>query len=704
MKSNENRIQRLDEVTASKIAAGEVVEKPAMVVKELVENAVDAGATEIIVDIRKGGKKLVRVVDNGSGIHRDDVDLMFERHATSKIRKIDDLYKTLTLGFRGEALASICAVAQVEVITMRETEEYGIKIEAAGGSILNKHEIGARRGTSISVRDLFYNTPARLKFLKSDSAELKHISEIMGHLALSHPEIAFKYTSDDKLIFKTPGDGKVENTIFSVYDRTLIRHLFEISGEYDYMSLKGYASKFDYTKGTKQQQIVFVNGRYVKSDLVKEAINLAYKPYLMNNRFPVCFLFLTITPEKIDVNIHPAKTEIKFHDDGEVKQFIYTALKKAFNLQNQIPEVSFTHREAGHERMPENQSQQFVAEVSDSRVVPLDKAVPIKSSAPLEHPQIPDKIREIRGTSNSLVKETQDNSKETDASYTGHVKSESHKDNRPDPNDKADNTAKIDTAETFESDDKTSSTLGHLMTFERHEDYVKQPVQQKADSREKQVNFDRVNLEPLIAFSEEINLFDNPVETDSVYDNLQYVGVFSNTYLIFEKEGVLYFIDQHAAHEKILYETFVDAYESGEILSQVLLIPEIVEVDLLAASDFNLYEPYFQKMGFGVEPFGDKSFVIREIPSIFNLQTARALFLEVLEGIGDKMDDVILERLMSKACKSAIKANDHLADIETEALISQLKQLREPYTCPHGRPIIISFSKSEIERKFKRIL
>lgn len=676
---NTNRILRLDEITSSKIAAGEVVEKPAMVVKELVENAVDAGATEIIVDIKKGGKKLIRVVDNGSGIHRDDVDLMFERHATSKIRKIDDLYKTLSLGFRGEALASISAVANVEVITMQENDDYGIKIEASGGAIVDKSEMGAKRGTSIVVRDLFYNTPARLKFLKSDSVETKHISEIMGNLALSHPEIAFKYSTDDQMVFKTPGDEKLENTIFSIYDRTLIKHLFEIKDEFDFLKLKGYISTFDYTKGTRQQQIVFVNGRYVKSDVIKDAINLAYKPYLMHNRYPVCFLFLEIDPDKIDVNIHPAKTEIKFHDDGVLKQFIYTALKKAFNLQNQVPEVSlkpqvsrplnFADQSNVQEPVVETTPQvesisvdktnaQDKAPVQDQTTV--QEAVTAQNRRVTEVPPITLKDSTVQERDKNLYRETV---------ISEQLSSEKGQDSNP--------------SRAFISKEST------------HEHAYQAPPK---------IDFSKVSLEPLIEFADEISFFDKPIEADSIYDDLKYIGTFINAYLLYEKDNQLYLIDQHAAHEKILYERFVTAYKKGKMISQGVLLPEIIELDHLGMHEFNEHQAYFNRLGYEVSIFGDKSVIIRAIPNMFNIETAKAILVEILEGLSHKMDDSVLEKLMSRACKAAVKAYDKLSNMEIESLLEQLKGLEEPYTCPHGRPIIISFSKSEIEKKFKRII
>ncbi|MDW7659868.1 MAG: DNA mismatch repair endonuclease MutL [Bacillota bacterium] len=604
------RIQKLDEFTASKIAAGEVVERPAMVVKELVENAIDAGADEIVIDVKNGGKKSIRVSDNGSGIHIEDLTLVFERHATSKIRSIEDLYDTHSLGFRGEALSSICAVSQVEMITMCEGDSYGIKIQAAGGKILKQSEVGAIRGTSIFVKDLFFNTPARLKFLKSDQAEGRSITELVSTLAISHPEIAFKYVNDDKLVFHTPGKGDLGNAIFSIYEAGILKHLHKISESHDDISIHGFVSKFDYTKGTKSHQLTFVNGRYVKSDVVKDVVQMAYKPYLMNNRHAVCFLFINVPPSSVDVNIHPAKTEIKFHDEGKIKQLIYMALKKSFNLYDQVPSVTFSEKEV-FVRPPAIEAQEL------------------------------DAIE-------------------------------------PEP--------RINQQNEMKSDRKVSSTP---------------KVSPPAFTPEK-VDFEAISQ--MNAFVEDMVRESPEIIRDSVYDGLDFIGVFDKTYLLFEKNSQLVMIDQHAAHEKILYEQFMRAFKSQEIASQLLLIPETVELDALDMSSLDQMESFITNMGFEFERFGNSTVILREIPSLLSIQSAKLMFSEILEGTRTGMEDHFEEKLASKACKAAIKAYDTIQSIEVDALVEQLSILESPYTCPHGRPIVIQFGKHEIERKFKRIL
>jgi DNA mismatch repair protein MutL len=596
------RIKLLDEFTASKIAAGEVVERPAMVVKELVENAIDAGADEIVIDVKNGGKKSIRVSDNGSGIHIEDLTLVFERHATSKIRSIEDLYDTHSLGFRGEALSSICAVSQVEMITMCEGDPYGTKILAAGGKILKQTEVGAIRGTSIFVKDLFFNTPARLKFLKSDQAEGKSITELVSTLAISHPEIAFKYVNDDRLVFHTPGKGDLGNAIFSIYETGILKHLHKISESHDDISIHGFVSKFDYTKGTKSHQLTFVNGRYVKSDVIKDVVQMAYRPYLMGGRHAVCFLFIEVPPATVDVNIHPAKTEIKFHDEGKIKQLIYMALKKSFHLYDQVPQVTFSEKEV------------FV-KPSDS--------------------------------------------------------------NRPE------------------------AILEPMTASDPPPAYSPQAYSPPAFTPEK-IDFEAISQ--MNAFADALVRESPEIIRDSVYDELDYIGVFDKTYLIFEKNSQLVMIDQHAAHEKILYEQFMHAFKNQEISSQMLLIPETVELDAMDMGALDQMASFITNMGFEYERFGNSTVILREIPSLLSIQSAKLMFSEILEGTRTGMEDHIEEKLASRACKAAIKANDAIHSIEVDALVEQLKSLESPYTCPHGRPIVIQFGKPEIERKFKRIL
>lgn len=669
----QNRILRLDERTAGKIAAGEVVERPAMVIKELVENAIDAGATEIIVAIAKGGKALIKVTDNGSGIHYDDLKLVFERHATSKIRMIEDLYKTQTLGFRGEALASICAVSNVELITMRPNEKFGMKVTAAGGAIHKISEIGTIQGTTIIVRDLFFNTPARLKFLKADQVEGRAITELMGYLALSHPEVGFKYTSDEKLVFHTQGKGNLANAIFSVFDPTLLKGLYEIDESHENLRMRGFISRFDYTKGTKSYQLTFVNGRYVKSDLIKDVIQLAYKPYMMTGRHPVCILFIDIPQNEIDVNIHPAKTEIKFHDDGLIKQFVFSALKKAFNLCDQVPKVVFTERDV------------FSMKTAPA---PEEKAKMLESQS--EH----DKQATSRvgvSASTSASTSAADNAVDSVSDIAANIAA----------NIAADSVAAI-------SNDRSNDRAADRATENASNSTPQRYKVQNAFERpQEKIDFGQVDFSMLSGFADSIVAETTPIDLEreaSIYDDLNYIGVYNKTYLLYEKATHLFLVDQHAAHEKILFEAFMDAFEKQDIHAQLLLIPEVIHLGIVEMSRFDDVNKVLLQMGFTAEPFGDNSIVLREIPVMFDFAVARRMVQSLFENVKYELDAHLYHDIAEKACKAAIKAHDDVHEGEQIALIEQLKKLKSPYTCPHGRPIIISFSLHEIEKKFKRII
>jgi DNA mismatch repair protein MutL len=720
---SQSPIIKLDDITASKIAAGEVVEKPAMVVKELVENAIDAGSSKIIVSIEKGGKKKIAVTDNGRGIPRDDLKLVFERHATSKIKTLEDLYETASLGFRGEALASICAVSEVSLITMTDEDKIAAHVKARGGKLLDISEIGALKGTTMSVENLFFNTPARLKFLKSDQAEGKRITELMSHLALSHPEIAFHYTLEGKRVFQTPGDGQLANAIFEVFDREMIKNLFEVSHEALDIKLKGYASTFSYTKGNSTLQIVFVNGRYVKSPLVKEAIQLAYKPYLMQNRFPVCIFFLEISPKAIDVNIHPAKTEIKFHHEGDIKQLIYTALRKVFNLHNQIPSVKYTEKdvfrkkEADLQKSPlktaeKNGVSSVIKEAPSSEYKGINPQVEsgevslgetpsmwTKSAIKASNVLVESPKKEISPPLTQARRETPENPKRHDMIEESKERTERVEEVEQDKHEHISSNIQKSSLSNMKDDlvfsDKSSENLQESYT---------QDLKPYAQNKTPHVDFEQYDLSDLSDFADRVEVYDRPLVSESIYDGLRYIGSFINTYLIYEKEEKLYLIDQHAAHEKILYEQLMAAFRTGQVNTQLLLLPETIDYRWHHEGDLTGVITSLNQVGFDVDEFGEGTLVIRGIPDFISLQVAKKLLAEIFDGATDAVVTHLSETLMSKACKTAIKAHDVISHIEVEALLEGLKGLDAPYTCPHGRPIIIEMDKSYIEKRFKRIV
>lgn len=652
---NDHNIIQLDKDISNKIAAGEVVERPLAVVKELVENAIDAGARKITVEIKDAGKSLIRITDNGSGIQPNDIVLAFERHSTSKIRTINDIYHISSLGFRGEALASIASVSNVEIISKHKDYDMGKKLVLEGGHIVLDTEIGAPQGTTIFVKDLFFNTPARLKFLKSNNAEQNAINDIMNKLALSHPEIAFKYIVGGHNIFMSPGNGKLYDVILNIYQRQLAKSLIEIKNQDNGIAIEGYISNIEMTRGNRQYQVIFVNNRYVKSKSIEDAVALAYRTLIPHNRFPIVFLNITIDPSLIDINIHPAKTEIRFHQEGLVKDLVYKSLTLELNRYNLIPSKPLNSKP-----------------VANSEVLKEYVKNPIVSETPEYNPK----------PSASL-------SPQPKVTLTNVMKKPIFSQNRPSLKD-------IEVQR--EKTKILNESLSKLNTFteEKKEKTIDKPISR-----------------PLIResmFVEEVYepakpLFEIPEST--IYDDLKFVGQIFNTYLIFEKSNEMYLMDQHAAHEKVLYERYVEDFKNKKMTSQMILEPITINVNYMEQNKLMQHLDKIIDLGFSIEPFGDNTVIIREIPQLFNLSTAKKMIESLIEKMDFKLPEerfeLSLEMLMQQSCKAAIKANDRLDTIEVSALISQLKTLKDPYTCPHGRPIIISISKNELEKKFNRI-
>lgn len=634
-----NKIIQLDKDISNKIAAGEVVERPLAVVKELVENAIDAHATKITVEIKNAGKSLIRVTDNGHGIAPEEVVLAFERHSTSKIRTINDIYHISSLGFRGEALASIASVSNMEVITKYTTVDYGKKLVLSGGKIIENLQVGAPDGTTMMVKDLFFNTPARLKFMKSNNAEQSAINDIMTKLALSHPEVAFKYIVSGENMFITPGNGKLYDVILNIYQRQISKNLIEVNFEENGIKLEGFISSLDISRGNRQYQIAFVNHRYVKSKTVEEAIGTVYRTLIPHNRFPITFLNIQLDPSLIDINIHPSKTEIRFHQEGVVKDLIYKALRYEINRYDMTPEKPLNSKPIENKAVLETYHEE------NKKVNTIKTPVSSPRSENIE-------TREIREKTKVLL--------------------DSYKKIHEEP------VIKERTKSTYDSV-KPSQPL-------KREPLVREPV---IKSQVHEV------AQPLLATPEE-----------TIYDHLNFIGQIFNSYLIYEKQGQMYMIDQHAAHEKILYEKFIEDFRTGNMMTQMILEPIVVNVSKMVMQHAMSHEVLFKRLGFYIEPFGEEALVVREIPAAFNMKTAKALIHELVEtldfSLPSEQFEMMLDSLASKACKAAIKANDKLMTIEVQALIDSLKTLNDPYTCPHGRPIIIKISRHEIEKKFNR--
>ncbi len=619
-------INILDPLVANKIAAGEVVERPSAVVKELVENSIDAGSTKIYIEIQTGGKKLIRITDNGKGIAPEEIALAFERHATSKVTLIEDIYALTTLGFRGEALASIAAVSHVEMTSKQAQNETGQILKISGGRVVENAPIGAQEGTTIVVKDLFYNTPARLKFMKSTAAETGAISDLMIRLALSHSHICFTYVVDQKNVFKTPGDGDPYKVIYAVLDKELAQNLVPVSFEKDGWKLKGYVSKLSYTRGNRGHQIFFVNHRFIKSKMLLDTVSGAYLGQLPIGRFPSAVLHLEVPADQVDVNIHPAKTEVKFHQELILKDWLMTQLRQAIRSFNQIPEIaSIKYRQEPHLGQTQYREQQSATQM------PSQAAEPVKTYS------------------------------ET------HIETASEKNIETD-------------SQSYEPANKPFdvSLLAHLKMADLVKETAKEAIPE-------QTTFIKTS--------------------EGLYDDLVYIGQIFNAYLMFQKFGQLYVIDQHAGHEKILYEKFKAELTGKEMVRQILAKPILMTFNHSEWTAILAETEKMAQIGFIYEGFGDLSIVIREVPLAFHTPATETFFKELVDAI-DRLkltsEDIWKDRIIKAACKAAIKANDPMEAFEVKRLLEDLKTLENPYTCPHGRPIIVTITQSEFEKMFKR--
>lgn len=636
-------IHLLDNETINKIAAGEVIENPRSIVKELVENSIDAGADEIIVEIKSGGKSLIRITDNGRGIDKDEVDDAFKRHCTSKIVSSDDLSSLHTLGFRGEALASIAAVSRVEMITRTKDALLGTKITIEGGNIVSKEDIGCPAGTTISVMDLFYNVPARKKFLKSDAAESGNINEIVVSLALSKDNISFKYINNGNVAFKTPKTNNLLNTISSLYEKDLYNSLLKVQYESGSVKITGFTTNLNYYRGNRKLQMIFVNGRYIKHKRMGYFIEAAYNTLLPKNKYPACFLKVETDPSLVDVNVHPAKTEIRFQNED----FMLNEIKRAiFNVLH---------------------SNSIIKEVKKETIVHdySDKSESVKSSIfedfnRYETKKTDNVLKELNQDDLSNIKITEINlNDESENIFEEIIKKTAEE-------EKAENIFKEAGKEDLITDKST----------ERYE-----PVQQ--------------------SFIE--------IETDGrKLPELSVAGILMDTYIICEnlEKTEMYMIDQHAAHERINYERFLNQFNSRKIIRQELLVPEVIN---LSYEDYNTALnniEIFENLGFDLENFGINAILINNIPGIFRDSNIKDIFYTVLDSLKNISNTDInleLDKIIKNACVKSVKAGDKLHIQEVKALLNDLSHTDNPYTCPHGRPVIIKMTKYEIERMFERI-
>nr|UWI48434.1 DNA mismatch repair endonuclease MutL [Clostridioides difficile] len=659
-----NIINILDDLTINKIAAGEVVERPASVVKELIENSIDAGANKISIDIIDGGKTLIKITDNGIGIPSSEVEKSFLRHATSKIKKIDDLYDLYSLGFRGEALASISAISKLEMTTKTKDEMIGTKIFVEGGKIVLKEPIGSTNGTTIIIKEIFFNTPARQKFLKSTHAETINISDLINKLAIGNPNVQFKYTNNNKQMLNTPGDGKLINTIRSIYGKEITENLINIEFKCNHFKIDGYIGNNNIYRSNKNLQHIYINKRFVKSKIIIDAITESYKSIIPIGKHAVCFLNIEVEPACIDVNIHPNKLEVKFEKEQEVYIELRDFLKVKLIHSNLIGKYATYNDKKTQPRIAINNREKSIDyEFKNNNFIEANSKNNTESKEKSEF------IEVVSLSSEKPIDEFPSVSEVLNAS--------------------------------IENELKNTSYLG--------EEAVNNNIQEEFQvDRPKQIdsfkNEDSNYLEKSIKDSEEEYLTNSKLKF-SLY-GYSVIGVVFNTYIILSKDDSMYLLDQHAAHERVLYERYMDKFYRQDINMQILLDPVILEVSNVDMLQIENNLELFMKFGFELEVFGNNHVMIRCVPTIFGIPETEKFILQIIDNIDEITSNYDLkgERFASMACRSAIKANDKIYDIEIKSLLEQLENCENPFTCPHGRPIMVEISKTEIEKMFKRIM
>ena len=627
------QISLLNQETIDKIAAGEVVERPCSVVKELVENAIDAGSSAITVEIKEGGISFIRITDNGCGIEREQVPLAFLRHSTSKIRNVEDLMCVKSLGFRGEALSSIAAIARVELITKTYDNLTCTRYVIEGSKELANEEVGAPEGTTFLVRDIFFNTPARKKFLKSAQTEGAYISDMVEKLALSHPEISFKFINNNQTKLHTSGNGNEKDLIYHIYGRDIAASVLELKHECEFFKVHGYIGKPIITRGNRNYENYFINGRYIKSNLLSKAIEEAYKNFLMQHQYPFTVLYFEFFGESLDVNVHPTKMELRFDNNTEVYKELCDAVFEKLSHKEMIPEVPLEEEKA---------SKNIVHEYKE----------PIPE--PFETRRLNDILR------------------------------------------------KVDYSPYKETSDGRVVKVSEAPSFSKPENIVKsEPVSENflgAISDEVNQKYDNISLQ---------DISDDFLTKDAKKKH-KIIGQLFDTYWLIEYEDKLFIIDQHAAHEKVLYERTMNRLKDKEFTSQTISPPIVMSLDANEVEMLNRHKEQIERMGYVVEPFGGKEYMSSAIPdNLFNVYM-NDLFIEMLDDFsnisGKETPELILEKVASMSCKAAVKGNDKLSLQEIDSLVEELLTLDNPYNCPHGRPTIISMTKYEIEKKFKRIV
>ncbi len=630
----------LDQSTINKIAAGEVIERPSSVVKELLENAIDAQATAVTVEIRDGGISYIRVTDNGCGIPKEEVPLAFLRHSTSKIKSVEDLFTVSSLGFRGEALSSIASVAQVELITKTSEQLSGTRYQIEGGVERSYEEVGAPDGTTFLVRNLFYNTPARQKFLKTAQTEGSHVAALVEKIAMSHPDISIRFIQNNQNRLHTSGNHNLKDIIYTVFGREIAANLLPVESEQEVLQVHGFAGKPVIARSNRSFENYYINGRYVKSGLIGKAIEDAYKPFMMQHKYPFVLLHISIEPEYLDVNVHPTKMELRFRNGEQVYQMIFQAISQALSHKELIPQVDLVKRE-----------EEKALEEAQKRA-PHPEPFEVKRQAAMV--QKSDESRTMQPQEPAKSRTMQPPIYKSEAVYGKIAESRAE----PEPEIQA------------------------VAPVESQKPEQKQPQQ--------------------------LDLFEEKLLEPKNRIRHKLIGQLFDTYWLVEFNEHLYIIDQHAAHEKVLYEKTMRTLKTREFTSQMLNPPIILTIGSTEEVLLKKYMKYFQDIGFEIEPFGGREYAVRAVPDNLFSVAKKELLMEMIDDLsedaGARTADMIHDRVATMSCKAAVKGNNHLSFAEADHLIDELLNLDNPYACPHGRPTIISMSRYELEKKFKRIV
>lgn len=698
------QITLLSQETIDKIAAGEVVERPSSVVKELVENAIDAKATAVTVEIKEGGISFIRITDNGCGIEREQVPLAFLRHSTSKIKSVEDLMCVTSLGFRGEALSSIAAVSQVELITKTYGEITGTRYVIEGSKEKDNEEVGAPDGTTFIVRNLFYNTPARRKFLKSAQTEGNYIADLMERLALSHPDVSFKFINNGQTKMHTSGNSNEKDMIYHIYGRDITSSILPINAENELFKVKGFVGKPVVSRGNRNYENFFINGRYIKSALLSKATEEAYKGFMMQHQYPFCVLYLTIDTDLLDVNVHPTKMELRFSNNEEIYRKLYQIIRDALTHKEFIPDVPV---DAKREEKRPPITQKTPEPFEKRRIQELRSAIAKDSPYEQKYP-----ARDRLGVAPEAVSKPV-------------PKAQSNKEPETKPENLSvfekllvsSNISKHNTQDVQVEDKKQEEIQPNILrentTYQAEPKPISNVSAPISDTKTEEVSdenpTDEIAVQEQVVYEQQ-TLMEESKEflTPDAAKKHRIIGQLFDTYWLIEYEDKLFIIDQHAAHEKVLYERTMARVHAQEFSSQAISPPIILTLSLEEQEMLHKYEEQIRLFGYEVGPFGGKEYAINAIPAEFEAVDMKSMFIDLLDDFttitGKQTPELILEKVASMSCKAAIKGGNHISRAEAEQLIDELMTLENPYHCPHGRPTIISMSKYEIEKKFKRIV